>query len=86
MPLIRIVDVLKHRELYKWPPDDPEGVVIELAEINIPERINSISVENRELKKVNEAIKCLCLQTLSMRVINYSECIKIWVEGKRLFE
>lgn len=85
-PSIQIVNVLKHRELYKWPPDDPEGVVIELAEINIPERVNSISVENRDLKKVNEAIKSLRLQTLSMRVINYSECIKIWVEGRRLFE
>jgi hypothetical protein len=86
MPSIRIVNVLKHRELYKWPPDDPEGVVIELAEINRPERVNSIGVENRNLKKVNEAVKSLRLQTLSMRVINYSESIKIWVEGKRLFE
>ena len=85
-PSIRIVDVLKHRELYKWPPDDPDGVVIELAEINMPEKVNSISVEHHDLKKVDEAMKCLRLQTLSMRVINYSECIKVWVEGKRLFE
>jgi hypothetical protein len=85
-PSIRILDVLKYRELYKWPADDPAGVVIELAEINMPERVNSISVEHRDLKKVNEAIKCLRLQTRSMRVINYSECIEIWVEGKSLFE
>jgi len=85
-PLIRIVNVVKHRELRVWPPSNPEGVIIELAEINVPEKVNSVSIEHRDLKKVNEAVGWLRLPGPSMKVIYYTDCIKVWAEGRSLFE
>ena len=85
-PLIRIVRVVKHRELRRWPPKDPEGVIVELAEIIVPEKVTSVGIEHHDLKRVNEAVERLRLPGPSMKVIYYNDCIKVWAEGSRLFE
>jgi hypothetical protein len=84
IPTIRVISVTKQRELYIWPPNDKDGVTIELAEIQKPERVKSIGIEHRHYKKVNQALKNLPLSSNSLKVLNYVNCLEVWAEGKNL--
>ena len=80
-PLVQIISVQKRRELHVW----PSGATIELTEIIIPEKVMTISIEHRDLEKVIKALEYLQLTSHSMKVLSYVDCLKVWVEEKRLF-
>lgn len=84
-PTIRVITVQKQRELHVWPSNHKDGVTVELAEIKTPEKVISIGIEHRNYDKVNQALEYLQLSSSSMKVLNYVDCLKIWVEGKKLF-
>jgi len=68
-----------------WPTGDIDGGTIELAEISTPEKVITISIEHRNLEKVSKALEYLQLPSPSMKVLNYVDSLKVWIEGKRLF-
>ncbi len=82
---IKVIAVQKQRELHKWPPNSRDAVTIELAKINEPECVTTISVEHQSLEKVSNALECLHLASAPMKVFNYVDCLKVWVEQKTLF-
>ena len=77
--------VQKRRELHVWPSDDRNGALIEIAEINTPEKVTTIGIEHRNLEKVSKALEYLRLSSPSMKVLSYVECLRVWVQEKRLF-
>ena len=81
---IKVIDVQKQRELYMWPSGSIDAVTIELAEISKPECITTISVEHQSLEKVSKALELLQLVSTSMKVLNYVDCLKVWVEQGKL--
>lgn len=85
---IKVIGVQKQRELHTWPPDSRDAVTIELAEISKPEYVTTISVEHQSLEKVSKALEYLQLvpPSTSMKVLNYVDCLEVWVEQGRLFE
>ncbi len=82
---IKVINVEKQRELHIWPPNNTDPSTIELAEISRPERITTISVEHQNLEKVSTALDYLHLASTSMRVLNYIDCLKVWVTQGRIF-
>jgi hypothetical protein len=44
------------------------------------------SVEHQSLKKVSKALELLQLVSTSMKVLNYVDCLKVWVDQGKLFE
>jgi hypothetical protein len=82
---VQIISVQKRRELHVWPYDDRNGATIELTEISIPEKVMTISIEHPDLEKVTRALEYLQLTSHSMKVLSYVDCLKVWVEEKRLF-
>ena len=84
-PSVRIINVQKRRELHRWPSDDRNGALIEIAEINTPEKVTTIGIEHRNLEKVSRALEYLQLSSPSMKVLSYVECLRVWVQEKRLF-
>jgi hypothetical protein len=84
-PSVQVINVQKLRELHVWPSGDTDGATIELAEISIPEKVVTISIEHRHLNKVNKALEYLQLASHSMKVLNYVDCLRVWVEEKSLF-
>lgn len=85
-PSVQIINVQKRRELYLWPSDDRDGALIEIAEISKPEKVTTIGVEHRNLEKVSRALEYLQLSSPSMKVLSYVECLRVWVQEKRLFD
>ncbi|MGN6632742.1 MAG: hypothetical protein ACTHKP_10975 [Nitrososphaeraceae archaeon] len=83
---IKVINVQKQRELHIWPPNSKDAVTIELAEISKPECVTTISVEHQNLKKVSKALELLQLVSASMKVLNYVDCLKVWVDQGKLFE
>jgi hypothetical protein len=81
-PTIRVITVQKQRELHVWPSNHKDGVIVELAEIKTPEKVISIGIEHQNYGTVNQALEYLQLSSYSMKVLNYVDCLKIWV---RLF-
>ena len=84
-PSVRIINVQKRRELHVWPSDDRNGALREIAEINTPEKVTTIGIEHRNLEKVSKALEYLRLSSPSMKVLSYVECLRVWVQEKRLF-
>ncbi len=84
-PSVQIINVQKQRELHVWPTDDRDGALIELAEISTPQEVTTIGIEHKSLEKVSKALQYLQLASRSMKVLNYVECLRVWVEEKRLF-
>ncbi|HXP49903.1 MAG TPA: hypothetical protein VN922_08120 [Bacteroidia bacterium] len=82
---VQIISVQKRRELHVWPYDDRNGATIELTQISIPEKVMTISIEHPDLEKVTRALEYLQLTSHSMKVLSYVDCLKVWVEEKRLF-
>jgi hypothetical protein len=84
-PSVRVISVQKRRELHVWPCGDRNGATIELAEISTPEKVTTISIENRQSEKVSRALEYLQLTSHSMKVLSYVDCLRVWVEEKSLF-
>jgi hypothetical protein len=84
-PSVRVISVQKRRELHLWPSGDRNGATIELAEISTPEKVLTIGIEHRHLEKVSRALEYLQLTSHSMKVLSYVDCLRVWVEEKRLF-
>ena len=84
-PSVQVINVQKLRELHVWPSGDADGATKELAEISTPEKVVTISIEHRHLDKVNKALEYLQLASHSMKVLNYVDCLRVWVEEKSLF-
>jgi hypothetical protein len=83
---IKVINVQKQRELHIWPPNSKDAVTIELAEISKPECVTTIGVEHQSLEKVSKALELLQLVSASMKVLNYVDCLKVWVDQGKLFE
>jgi len=83
---IKIINVQKQCELHIWPPNSKDAVTTELAEISKPECVTTISIEHESLEKVSIELETLQLASVSMKVLNYVDCLKVWVEQGRLFE
>ncbi|MDQ6667181.1 MAG: hypothetical protein M3Y53_03020 [Thermoproteota archaeon] len=81
-PSVQVIRVQRRRELHGWPTGD--GTTIELVEISTPEKVITISIEHRNLEKVSKALEYLQLPSPSMKVLNYVDSLKVWIEGKRL--
>lgn len=84
-PAVQVISVRKRRELHVWPSGDRNGATIELAEISTPEKVTTISIEHQHLEKVGKALEYLQLASHSVKVLNYVDCLRGWVEGKSLF-
>lgn len=80
---IRVIHVEKLRWQYRLP--EPEGVVVELAEIRKPEQVMSLALEDPERARVRQAMKQLQLPG-PLRKLNYLEAVEIWSRGGRVAE
>lgn len=56
-----------------------------LAEISTPEKVATISIDHRNLDRVSKALEYLQLESHSMIVLNYVDCLRVWIEEKSLF-
>jgi hypothetical protein len=84
----QVITVDKHREQYSWPNShrdtQAKEVTIEIATINSPKPLTSISIEHQDLERVNNILKHLQLPSKLMNVLSYLDCLRFWACGKKL--
>jgi hypothetical protein len=84
-PRMALVRVRKKRWQHQW-LEKPrgggrEGVIVELAEISVPERVTSVSLEHPEAELVTAAREALGLPA-GLRELSYLRAIAAWARGE----
>jgi hypothetical protein len=85
-PSVRLVSVRKDRDQYDWTgPDGPtgEGVIVEVARIDSPQRLTSVGLEHPDLAWVRAARDALELSS-GFQSLSYLEAVAAWGRGERI--
>lgn len=81
-PTVRVVRVLKQRQLHFWPVSDAEPAIVELTEVLAPETITTFALEHPQLPALRSALTAFTLLRQTLRPFSYFQALARWAQGQ----